>query len=306
MTAALCAILALGMLCVTAAFAHAAAKPVTETIWWGALRGDSLFVRATWIPTVREAWCLSFTGRDWGAESTAVRPKYVGYRIQDGRARVRSRGVLSDPMSQQFCCDGLAVTSTPWRRGLVLELTASGWGCEPAGDCAQSRFIYVGGRDSVASSEWTDIAWDPAADGLIDTWMSDGCLAYPMTVQPRVRGSSLVFEPTFPPGVREGDLLEQPTSQDEEWMDCVRPFSPAAPTSIDLYPTPNSMDAQRLVVGATDRIEIFATVIRAERTSTARLSPQLYRVGIRVAGRVGYVTRADLVAAGFAGLQAAP
>jgi len=69
-----------------------------------------------------------------------------------------------------------------------------------------------------------------------------------------------------------------------------------------VFATPGGADAQRLVVSTSDRVEIVSTVVRAGRTAGGRLQPGLYRIGVRVAGRRGFVTPADLRALGFGGL----
>ncbi|MEK7269346.1 MAG: hypothetical protein AAB215_00225 [Planctomycetota bacterium] len=269
----------------------------TETLWRCAFRGDSLFVRASWVPTVGSSWCVAFMGGNV-EDTSAVRPKYLDYWVEDSRGNVWRRDFVSGP--DFFCCDGLAAEGVPWLGGVVIKITASGWGCEPAGDCEEMRFVYLAGKDSIASSEWTHVPWNPTAEGLTEAWASAGCIEYPMTVKARLRGATIVFEPTFPPEVKEGDLLEKPLI-DELSAYCPRPGGPQEPTAIELFPTRDSDAPERLVIRAEDPIEVLSAVIRAERTGEGKLTSRLFRLGIRAVGRRGFVTAGSLKSVGFLG-----
>ena len=289
------------LIMVSARSMAAAGGPVgkqTETVWRGAFQGDSLFVRATWLPTVGSAQCIAFM--DESGDTTNVRPKFIDYRIEDAHGYVRGQDLLSQPGSQ-FCCDDLAAEVTPWRGGVIIRMTADGWGCEPAGNCEEMRYIYLDGKDSTASSEWTRILWNPAEEGLVGGSGIEGCIEYPMTLKPLVRGEAITFEPTFPPDVKRGDLVERPLDA-ESIASCPRSLDrPHPPTAIALYSSARSRASERLILRFKDSIEIRSAVIRAERSTDGSLKPRLHRLGIRVSGRSGYVTPADLRSAGFSG-----
>ena len=137
-------------------------------------------------------------------------------------------------------------------------------------------------------------------EGLTEASVDEGCIEYPMTVKARVRGTTIVFEPTFPPGVKEGDLQEKPL--DAMSVYCTRSGGPQKPTMIKLFLTPGSRVPEQLVLQAEDSIEIVSAVIRAERRGDGKLTPKLFRLGIRVVGRLGFVTPATLKSVGFTGL----
>lgn len=271
----------------------------TETLWRGVLRGDSLFVRAAWIPTVGSASCLHETT---DADTSEVRRKYVEYRIEDSHGAVWDRGVLSEPDSQQFCCDQAFAEATLWPGRLVIKLTAFGWYCEPAGACSDSRFIYLAGSDSVAASAWTDIPWDPATGSSTNAWVTESCIQYGMKLEARVHGTRLDFDPVFPPGVNEGDLLEKGIDKDEEFGDCLQPFRPKKPTTVAWYPSPDSKSPRRLIIGPDESVEVMSAVVRATRSDAGKLVPSIVRLGVQVSGRRGFLTRADLRSLGFLGL----
>jgi hypothetical protein len=278
----------------------ASAERHVDSPWRGVFKGDSLFVRTTWISTVGSSSCYQNETSD--ADTVELRQKYVEYRIEDLRGNVWDRGVLSEPESLQFCCDEVVAEVTPWPGRLIVKLTAYGWGCEPAGNCSAWRFIYVASADSVAESTWTDIPWDPATGSFADAWVTENCLQYPMRLKARVQGATLDFEPAFPPGVKDGDLLEKEVNQDEEFGYCLRPFSPEKPTPIAWYRTPDSKSPERLTIRSDESVEIVSAVIRAERSEAGELAPKIVRVGVRVSGRRGFLTRVDLRSLGFLGL----
>jgi hypothetical protein len=83
---------------------------------------------------------------------------------------------------------------------------------------------------------------------------------------------------------------------------CTRSGSPQKPTMIKLFLTHSSYASEQLLIRAEDSIEIVSAVIRAERTGDGRLTPRLFRLGIRAVGRLGFVTPATLKAVGLWGL----
>ncbi len=283
--------------------AGASAESQVESLWRGVFEGDSLFVRAAWIPTVGSASC--YQNETGGADTSEVRRKYVEYSIEDLRGNVWHRGVLSEPESQQFCCDEVSAEVAPWPDRLIVKLTTLGWYCEPAGNCLASRFIHVAGPDSVAESAWSawdEIPWNPARGSYFDAWVIEGCFQYPMRLEARLQGHALEFKPTFPPGVTEGDLLEKEVYKGEEFAYCLRPFSPTKPTSVAWYLKSDSKSPERLIIQPGESIEIVSAVVRAERSEGGELAPKIVQVGVRVAGRQGFLTRVDLKALGFIGL----
>ena len=275
--------------------------PQTSTLWRGVLKGDSLFVRADWLPTVGSSSC--YRPDLEGSDTSEVRRKFVGYRVEDARGKVWDRGVISDSEAGQFCCDNLFAGATPWPGRLILKLDAFGWGCEPAGDCSASRFSHIAGPDSVATSDWTEIRWDPEQGSFTEAWVTQNCIEYGMRLEARVQGATLEFAPTFPPGVKEGDLLEKKVNnEDEDFVECLRPFRPVKPTSVAWYPTPDSKSPERTIIRPEESVEIVSALIRAERSRSKRLVPVIVRLGVRVADRSGFLTPSDLRALGFHGL----
>lgn len=85
-------------------------------------------------------------------------------------------------------------------------------------------------------------------------------------------------------------------------MWCLRPFSPAKPTSVAWYGTADSMSPERLFIRSSESVEIVSAVIRAERSTAGDLVSNIVRVGVRVSGRTGFLTREDLRSLGFLGL----
>jgi hypothetical protein len=298
------ALVCVSVLVVLGAFlasAEASADRRVETLLRGAIDADSVFVRAAWIPTVGSASCYSPETTD-DADSSEPRRKYVEYTVEDLGGNIWDRGVLSEPESLQFCCDELEAEVARWPERLVVKLTAWGCCCEPAMTCSDWRYIYIAGADSVAASEWTDIPWDPAEGDFTEAWVTENCFQYPMRLKARVRGSILEFEPVFPPGVKEGDLIEKGINRDEEFDYCLQPFSPGKPTSVAWYRTPDSESPERLIIPSSESVEIVSAVIRAERSERGGLAPKIVRVGVQVSGKRGFLTRADLSSLGFLGL----
>ncbi len=290
--------LALSLLAGTAwpaGFAHGHSTE-SETLWRGTFRGESLCVRATWVPTARQEWC-DLDARGLADDTTAIRPKYLDYRIEDGRGRVR----FSDPISvpdYDLCVDQLAAAVSPWQGGLVVGIEAYGCCCEPAGYCGKSRYIYLAGGDSMATSAWTDLDWDPATPGPFGGWIDEACVQYPMALEAHLRDSSITFEPSLPHDAKEGDLLEREIYE----VDCFRPGDAREPTTIELFPSPGATKPDRLVLHPSDAVTFKSAILRLQRALDGSLVPRLFRLGIEVSGRHGYVTLGSLRSAGFAGI----
>jgi len=268
----------------------------SETLWRGTFRGESLWVRATWVPTARQEWC-DLDRRDMADDTTAILPKYLDYRIEDGRGRVRFSGPVSGP-DYDLCVDQLVAEGSLWQGGLVVGIEAYGCCCEPAGYCGESRYIYLAAGDSMATSAWTDLDWDPATAGPFGGWIDEACFQYPMALEARLRDSSIVFEPILPNGAKEGDLLERELYE----VDCYRPGDAREPATIELYPSPRATKPDRLALHPRDAVKFESAVLRLQRAPDGSLVPRLFRLGIEVSGRHGYVTLGGLRSAGFAGI----
>ncbi|MBI5709001.1 MAG: hypothetical protein HZC42_01680 [Candidatus Eisenbacteria bacterium] len=281
---------------VAAVAAGTVSSPQTETLWRGAFEGDSLYVRASWIPTAGSSSCFAFMGGNL-LDSTEVRPKYLDYRIEDARARMLIRDEVS---GEDFgvCVDGLFVQSASWRDGLVVTITANGWGCEPAGDCDLKRHIYIPRAGQIARSEWTAMSWDATSAGLIDGEVDDGCLTYFMTLGPEVEDSTIVFAPTFSSEVREGDVQERPVSDDVSDR-CRRWGAARKPMRVDLFSAPNGGSPTQKLVRAEDRIEIVSVAVRADRVASGALRPVIFLVGVDLNGLRAFMSRPTLRKLGF-------
>ncbi len=265
----------------------------SETLWRGVFRSESLFVRATWVPTTRQAWC----NPDATDDTSALLPKYVDYRIEDGRGRVRFSDLVSGP-DYAVCVDGLVAGGSPWQGGLVVGIEASGCCCEPAGDCEERRYVYLAGGDSAAMTGWTDLDWDPATPGPFGGWIDEGCVQYPMALEARLRDSSIVFEPVLPNGAKEGDLLERELYE----VDCYRPGGTRESAILEVFPSPDATKPDRLTFGPHDVVRFKSVTLRVQRAPDGSLVPRVFRLGVEVSGRKGYVTLAGLKSAGFAGI----
>lgn len=268
----------------------------TETLWRGALDGDSVFVRASWVPTAGSSWCAAVMGCDI-SDLMEVRPKYLEYRIEDARARMLLRDEVS---GEDFgaCIDGMFAQSACWRDGLLITITASRWGCEPAGYCELKRYVYIVRSGHIAMSEWTSLSWDPSSNPLLDSEVDDRCLTYSMTLAPEVRDSTIVFAPTFSSGVREGALLEKPVSDDVRDR-CRRWGAPREPTRVDWFTTPEASSSVQKLVGPEDQLVIRSVVVRAKRDPSGVLRPVIFRVGVELNGQRGFLSRAALRRLGF-------
>jgi hypothetical protein len=264
--------------------------------WRGKFRKDSLFVRARWEPTKRIHLLCGLHGVD---DTVSIGRKYLECWIENSAGQIKFRDQVSGD-EFGFCCDGLAAEGAPWQKGLVIRMDAWGWGCEPAGDCEEMRYVFLGNSGAVARSGWTRFAWDPAKDDPIGIVVTEGCIEYPMPGRARVRGAEIVFEPILPADAKEGDLLERELV-DELSAYCPRAEQPPERVTVDLFPTAGSKVPDRLVVGATSKIEILSAVVRVERASDGRLTTRLNRVLIRVDGRRGYASPASMTTMGFRG-----
>jgi len=180
-TLALASALAVGSSSADAASGPANGKPIRECLWRGAPLGDSLFVWAKWVPTLAGEPCHAAKGIDL-PDSASMGPTYLQYSIEDSRGHVRHMAMISghtNPGSPEpelyWCCDELSADAAPWRNGIVITLSAAGYGCEPAGDCSYQLFCFLQGADSVAMSEWNQTPWEPASGDSIAGWMGDEC-----------------------------------------------------------------------------------------------------------------------------------
>ena len=134
-----------------------------------------------------------------------------------------SRSLLEDLVSGDdfgACIDQLGVEAAGWRDGILLRISARGWGCEPAGDCDLRRYVHLSRAGRFATSEWTRLDWDPAKTEPLDGDVDDGCLTYPMPVRPELRDSSIVF------GRMEGKEWKYYAAKDRlaEWSGLRTPF----------------------------------------------------------------------------------
>jgi hypothetical protein len=273
-----------------------AADQRTETVWRGALRGDSLFLIATWVPAKGPSRCAASSGYD-DEDSNLTAPKYLDYRIIDQQGRVRFSDHLSGDQGFGFCCDELEVEGVPWRDGIVIATLAGGWGCEPANDCAEQRYHYLVGRDSVAYSEWVTFDWNPAQMDTIHGLVDAGCIEYAMTLIPRLRGRAIDFEPVLRRGTKEGDLVKIEV-EDVTWY-CPREWPAKGPTRIELFRDPGAGASEALTIKHEDPIDVESVIVRAVKRPEGGYWPSLFRVGIRAQGRSGFATPAALKSVGL-------
>src|SRR5262245_44039050 len=93
----------------------------TETLWRGVLSGDSLYVRARWVPGAVGASCAAY--RDiFESDSVTSWPTFLEYWIENSRGRILHRATVSGfttPHSPEpdfyWCCEGMGANATPWR-----------------------------------------------------------------------------------------------------------------------------------------------------------------------------------------------
>ena len=285
---------------------HPVAGPLrnirTETLWRGAPGGDSLFVRARWSPTTAGSACPASKGIQL-ADSAFIGPTCLEYSIEDSHGRTRHRGTISgyttaDSPEPEFywCCDEMSASATPWRDGVVVALTATGYGCEPAGDCSSQLFCYLQGPDSVAVSDWTDTPWQSATADSIVGWVNDGCFTYGMTLLPVVRDSIIRFQPRLPEGARVGDILSRAAT---DYVNCYWVRTDHESVTVELLPTGDAEHGERIIVGIDDPVELQTALVRVAAIAKDTFTPELSRVEAIVGQRHGYLTRDGLRALGF-------
>ena len=287
--------IAVALLVGSAAGVAAGEEPRTEILWRGLFRGDSLRVQASWVPTSGATTCAA-SMREL-ADSTEIRPHYLDFEIVDAS----SRSLVEDQFSgDDFgpCIDELGVEVVRWRDGLLLRISARGWGCEPAGDCDRKLYVHLSGAGGFAASRWTNLDWDPARTEPLEGEVDDGCLTYSMPVRPELRDSSIVFAPMFASEVKEGDRLERPVDDDVPFR-CTRGNPPTEPMVIEWFATPWTSTVERTVIRARDPIAIASVVVRAVRDEKGVLRPKIDRIGVDWDGRRGYMLRSTLWKLGF-------
>ena len=291
---------AIGVACITAAAMAGTVSPNdstrTETLWRGLVGPDSLFVRATCIPTTRSNRCGASMGESFD-DSDEVHPKYLDYRIEDSRGRVRFRDQVSGA-DFGVCVDGLGTKSDAWESGFVLTVTVTGWGCEPTGDCELFRYVYLRRPGHYAASEWTALAWNPSSQALLDGSADDGCISYSMTLRPMLQDSLIRFVPAFGPDVALGAMIERPVDEDTPYR-CKRQVAGVGDVAVDWYSGAQSDSATRRVIRPLDSVEIESVVARAVRSPNGGLKPLVVRVGVTLNGQKGFVPRAIMTRLGF-------
>ena len=268
----------------------------TETLWRCWLPGDSLYLRATWRPASGTTLCDGFVGGA-STDSTNSARKYLYYWVEGAHAGTLIR---EDVSGEEFgiCIYWLSAAATAWRSGRVLTISSLGRGCEPAGDCALKRYVWISSAGAHATSEWTGLDWNPADSSVIDSEVDDGCLTYSMTTRPELKDSVIVFAPVFSSEVREGDVLERSVADDVP--DRCRRWGPARePMLVDWFRAPRGGPAQQRLVRAQDRLEISSVAVRAERQADGTLRPAIFRVGVVLNGERGFMPRAALKNLGF-------
>jgi len=276
------------------AYGRVAGPHQVEILWAGALASDSLSVRATWEPTVGESTCAALA--DPGLmDSTTSFPHYIEYSIVNGHRHLLWSEKLSGA-DLWYCCGKLWATGTLWREGIVITMRKEVSPCPSDGTCDYTRYLFVSTRGDVAASGWDWLDWDPSDPGLIRGAMNMDCITYPMTLEPRVRGNRLAFEPKFPSHVHEGDLIEE----DLDEMDgdgCNRRKDLAG--RITLSPKPAASVGDSLSLNPNEEVRLFSVVVLAAATPEGVLAPRIVRYGMEVRGKKGYVSLSGLRAIGY-------
>ncbi|MFN8588664.1 MAG: hypothetical protein U0704_12795 [Candidatus Eisenbacteria bacterium] len=257
-------------------------ETVNGTIWRGALRGDSVIVRASWQ-------------RDSCGEGSA---DDAGTRLYGGIWILNSQGgVAWNDFTAVPRCSRVHVTSVPWRAGLLLTVTARSVPCASAADCERKQYIYVASLRSIASSGWVGLHWNPWITRFVEGTAKVDGIEYAATLEPTLRNGAITFEAAMPAGAHEGSLIERDvTAMDPELL-AVQ--SRSSPSRITFYPNAASSEPSTVHISPKERVKIVSVVSRAVAEPDGTLHPALFRVGVRVGGRRGYLPPAWLRSVGY-------